>query len=996
MSGAALHESELEDLASIDLPDEFLEVNIDRPFNADYARKTLKETTELFVKAFLVDQGDNVTRLHHCLKDCASVLGGMEQVLQQFISQLCSIQEDIGHVREVLADTAVRLANTSAAEKVLWAAVSCLVVPPEVVQIVTQTSDEQLGTQFMLSAKELLKYLNYRKGTWRQTIAAADAGARPDSEAAALREVRFSLAECRVYYDLMSILDALTLYACIKIKAFLSKKLQILTTRNTNICIQQDHVLKQYSFYVHFLRSAVPLLRHVYSAPPPPPRDAPSHPPTPRSHSAASSVSASLNASGDHSTVWHASSTPTVTSASAHVPPVSGGPSSNVNTTLIPYRIVRALYEELKHEYCVIVSSIYLQKIQDYSFSCNSMEYSTEGSCHGPSGVAGGGGLFGFGPTASPPSPLSRSGAGGIGGGSSAGPNYSYSIPLLTDTSGGGTFVAMRLGERVQLLHRIFGPPLIPTMERAAKRKHTYEETLRSILSLTCDIVTHEYLFTFDFFSGDTSVYVDAFQPAVQFIVDYLSEVVLVNAIGATRRMLNERPHTSVNARAKQDTYGLLLLIRLCHEYRSMMRHTRKLLCLDGFFDSLLMLLWPAFNTCFGRQLNALMSAKNTGAMVACMAHLKRTEERLCFVHPVVKAFAEFSCVLLSLSFGATAAEERRAAAALRDMGTGAGARRQRRDSPAGGGRSAAGHGTTSDSGSPVSPTSDDWNAGDGGGAADAPDKHPAGSDEWAMALRRQALAKIDADRESDAADSRSHFLTLTGDVAFMRIELAHLVVQMGTDLVAAEPERQQRVFLEPLSKAFAINNLFYLLQVFCRYPVILVNDVPGSETREGDEGPAAGSVEVIPLEERDDMGAVRELYSRFRGEFVENVVRGSLGGFLLVVQDEDACAPEEVLQAANHFVLHWKSSLDNARQAIRRLLSDAGNAQETTAQTCMDILLYNTRFHAVIARFLERGNAIAAAGEANVFAGRSLRSLIVTNQLLLQHMRTFSIPLTE
>lgn len=919
--------ADLEDLASIDLDDAFIEANIHRDLSERFSRQALQDVCTAFVNSFLVQHGDRIVTLHHSLNECSAVLKDMEAVLEAFILQLDSIHSDIGEVRETLAQTAVSLANTRASEHVLWAAVSRLVVPPEVVQVVTQSNEEQLGTQFQLCVRELLKYLNYRKGTWRPTLGASasskavpavsstspprptsSSGARADTfestlvslhgelltspstetltsspsrptrgGGAAPREVRLPLSECQAYAETSALLDGLTLYACVKIKAFLSRKLSVLTIKNTNVCIQQEHTLKPFSFYVHFLRSAGPLLRYA------PPHTAPSA------------------GNGDQREKQTAAAAATTTGSAT---------SNHLLDASVAHRIVRSLYDEFKREYGAILSHLYLRRIQEYVMRLNSMEYSTVST-------GSGGGFF--------------SG----GGTSTSHPTSSYGLPLLTDTKNTASFVAMRLGDRGDLLRHPFAPPLIPVMEKAAHRRHSYEETFRSVLNLICDVVTHEYLFTYQFFSGDMTVYVDVFKPTLQFLVDYLSEVVLTQSSGEVRRMLNERPYTSVNVNAKQDCYGLLILIRLCHEYRALMKNVRKLPCLDGFFDSLLVLLWPAFKNTFDRQLVSLRVVQIT-TLTASMTHLARIEDKLRFVHPLVQCFTEFSCVILSITLGTLIGEAD--TTHLTDDGAG---------------------------GSPMTPVSAQGLAhSPSPGSPLLPDTSVHTGDSVA-ALRMRALELITQEEEGDAADSANRFEVLLGNIAFMRVEVIHLLEGVVQHVLSQEGEGSVWRRFPALSNCFLLNNMYYMLVTPHTHPVL------------GEEG------EGLTVAEKADFTALQERYTTMRIDFVQCVIAMHFPAVCHIVQHDDACTPEEVVQAADQFLLRWKASLDGVRNTVHQLIADRVHEQEVVAQACMECLLYNTRFHAAVAKCME--------AHKEAFVSRPIRSLIVTNQQLLQHMRTFS-----
>ncbi|EPY23211.1 Vacuolar protein sorting protein [Strigomonas culicis] len=837
---------DLDDLESIQLDDEFVIANIGKQYNEDDARKMLQNVCTEFAQAYLVEQAESISFLYDSLSECSTVLKEMEDVLETFISQLRTIQRDIGEVRETLSRTSVTLTNTRRAEKVLWIAVSRLVVPPEVIQVVTQASEEQLGTQFELCVRQLLTFLNYRKGTWKQF----NSGSKEESERdddPSLREVRISLRECKVYMDLMRVLDSVTVYTCIKIKNILSKKLQVLTAKNTNTCIQQEHTLKSSAFYVHFLRNAVSLLRHAHS----------------------------------------------------------GGQEGERQNTLVPYRIVKALYNEFKGEYCVILAEVYLRKIQDYVFVLNSMEIPT----------------------------VSGATANIFGGGPAAASKLSYTLPEISNCNVSPE--AFALQERDDIFRRMFAPPLIPTMEKASRRRHSYEETFRSTLNLICDIVTHEYIFTFQFFSGDMSVYIEVFKPTVQFLVDYLAEVVLTQASGETLRRLNGRPYTSVNTNAKNDCYGLLILVRLCHEYRCLMRYTRLLNCLDGFYDSLLLLLWPAFKKTFEHQIVSLrcMSTSNYTGPLRSFPQLK---SKLCAIHPIAKNFAAFSDVILDILLGAIFTERQLRSKSERDV-------LRHPQQQEGSGSSASSLSESFDDREAFNP----W--------ADSADL---------SSIRVRALQMITEEEESDAAESSNHLTVSVGTVSFMYVEVVHFLDKVCLTLFTEESSETTRAQLVPFQNCFLLNNMYVMLEAPKRLG-LFPQKKPVADENEG------------------NFVVVQEIYDNYRAEFVEQILKACYPQFFMVIKQGEQAPAQDVRAAAEHFSAYWKTCLDTVRTTVHSLITHPGHQQEITAQTCMECLLLNTRFHTVVAQKMET--------EKEVFRDCTLRSLIVTNQSILQHMRTFA-----
>ncbi|CAJ1989622.1 Vps52 / Sac2 family [Leishmania donovani] len=908
-----LKQSDLDDLATIDLSDSFIEANLDisKRFDECTSRTTLQDVCAAFVQSFLVEKGEWISSLHVSLKECLTVLEGMETVLEKFIEQLDRIQHDIGEVRETLAKTSIGLNNARVTERVLWTAISHLVVPPELVQIVTRSNDGELGMLFQLTLRELLKYLNYRKGTWqRQQPAPAEvrgSAASPDTRSGtapqrASRELRLPLTEFTIYTELLSILDGLTVFACIKVRDFLSRKLYVLTVPNTNVCIQQENSLKQHAVFVHFLRSAPPLLRHTFAR----------------------------------------------------------GTEGNHQLTLVPYRITRAIYNEFKQQYCLIMSSLYLRKFQGYILTLNAMEYSTATSAS--FGSVGSNLLSGF--TRIQP----------------AAPETVYTLPSLTAVHSRGSPVddrVFQLGQRGEIFARVFAPPLIPTLEKAAGRWHSYEETLRSVLHLLSDTVTHEYLFTFEFFAGDTSVHVDVFQPTLQFIVDYVSEAMLLQSSGNVRQLMNQHPHASVNQRAKDDTYGLLILIRICHEYRFYMKTVRKLACLDTFFESLLVLLWPTFKRTFDAQLVALRCAQ-VPSLAAVTAHMRSVAERIATVHPLVRNYTALSCSLLGIALGAALAEERMGTAQSEQTNP---AQQSDRSSSTTSSSSSAGHIA---------------NAGNSGGGRSSPRPAAprnsssldvsrstftalmdnAASRAWDdpehAELRRVAVQMMAAEDEEDAAESQSRFVALVGNIDFLRVQVIHYAEEIvkhilaHADLTASSQSVGGGGDAAVMRDAYVVNQLHYMLTA-AQCAVF-----PGEERR------------GTTLADRFDFSHLRSMYSTYRTRLLEELLDMRLYDFINVARSGEEVPPPVLLRIADHFLLSWKPALDAMRTQVMSLMYDAQLAHEVIAQACMECLVCNTRFLKIISAAVE--------SHPSAFAQRPIRTLIVSNQHILLHMRNYSM----
>lgn len=610
--------------------------------------------------------------------------------------------------------------------------------------------------------------------------------------------------------------------------------------------------------------------------------------------------------------------------------------------------------------------------------------------------------------------------------------DYIYVLPLLLDTRSLTSSIRFRLGARgATVLQRLHLPPLIPVVERAARRRHPYEETFRSMLSLCADMLTHEQLFTLTFFAGDATVWVSVLQPTWQFIVDYVSEVILTQSSGAVRRRLNEFPHAAVNINAKNDCYGLLLCIRLCYEYRARLRRERWLSDVGALFDSLLALLWPAFKITFGSQL-ASFGSLAPRPLWPCIAQLKKLEEQVRFIHPVVKNYTEFCASVLSVALGAVMATR----------GDGA---REEKDTPppainAAGRQGRSSLSSFSSSSSFSSQSSPSLPASNVEQAAPPPPPPLFASSlhgDWSQ-LRERALRAI-AQEEAvssdvvDGVDGESQLAVLQSNLTFMQVQLLNFLQDMADYIMEHTPHDDLRQRLYPLRMCFVLNNLHHLKQGLYHHPILEAD----LAERRGLDGKAAvyhdyEDVVVPTLHDRADFSTLDNAYTRHRGEFVHALIRLFLPGLHYVVcrsdvnggdnhgvddraahadevgsaandQGRHATAPPPpssspddaamersrdsdgesgaILRAADSFLANWRAGLNGIRDTVAHLITDPAHAREVTAQACMECLLYNTRFHAAIGVSLSR--------YASVFAGRTLRSLVVTNQNIMQHMRT-------
>eukprot|EP00796_Vickermania_ingenoplastis_P009174 gene9174-6452_t len=874
--------SEFED---VELDDEFMEhhlcshsSSLVEDLEKGVSQGRLLAVCDEFVEAFLVQRWESLTALDKSILECLRVLNNVQTVLEDFIKQLEAIQGEMGDVREQLTQTTIRLANNKMAESVLWGVISQLLVPPEIVQLLTKASEERLGEQYRTGLQLLLRYLQYRRSTWKamsgeqgrptaHSESSASPFPRPEGESReahqekALREVRISFKNCKPYFELVRVLDNVTVLACVKIKHFLSQQLKVLSVPNTNICIQQEHSLKDHAFYVYFLKYSPGLLRHALNT----------------------------------------------------------GAEGERQATLIPYRIVRSLYREFRAEYCSTLAGVYLQKFKSYVFDCNALEIST----------------------AATRSTAIFSSAPAKGNGSSS---PFYVLPQLSDmvaaVSGVGPW---SLGDRGSTLFYLLASPLIPAVEKMQQRKHSYEETLRSTFRLLCDVVTHEYLFSFQLFCGDATVFHDTFAPIMDFLLSYISEIILKERQGDVTRMLKERWDTSVHAQAVEDSYGLLLLVRLCHDFSFFMHHERRLSCLDGFFYAVLQLVWPAFQNTYEPQRTALRCVAPS-SLAACLAGPSSAslKHKVSVVHPMVKSLVEYSSNLLAMVLGS------------KGIGT-----------------------VPLDEGPP--------NEGQISGQevnGEAPD-HPAVS----RSIRERACAVLDAEGDHNPLQTtRTYFSSLLSNMALLRAEAFLRLDELATFWIQKEKTLSPQD-ADLFRSALLLNNAHYMYFSLSQARIILSED-------EYRQQQLHSGAEDIVVASRSQLHDLQQCYDVYKRKFIGNTIRKHLCELLSVAGEtaQDAAEPADpppveplqVWHAAEKFAAQWQQRLNGIRDTVHALVGDPLNQKDLVAQACMESLLLNKRFHDTANRYANQ--------QPESFRGRPLHTFLISNQKMLVHMRSFSV----
>jgi vacuolar protein sorting-associated protein 52 len=141
-----------------------------------------------------------------------------------------------------------------------------------------------------------------------------------------------------------------------------------------------------------------------------------------------------------------------------------------------------------------------------------------------------------------------------------------------------------------------------------------------------------------------------------------------------------------------------------------------------------------------------------------------------------------------------------------------------------------------------------------------------------------------------------------------------------------------------------------------------------------------------VTLTERFDFAQLRDMYDTYRARLQEEVLDVYFADFINVARSEEAVPPQVLVKVADHFLLTWKSALDALRSQVSLLLYESQLANELIAQMCMECLVCNTRFLKIVSAAVE--------AHPSVFAQRPIRTLIVSNQNILQHMRNYSMHL--
>ncbi|CAM9123350.1 unnamed protein product, partial [Sphacelaria rigidula] len=175
------------------------------------------------------------------------------------------------------------------------------------------------------------------------------------------------------------------------------------------------------------------------------------------------------------------------------------------------------------------------------------------------------------------------------------------------------------LGDRDKILDAVEAGPILVHVALAEGRHFPYEAIMRSVFKHLIDSATSEYLFTIEFFKGQShdtfnQIFARTLSLCVENFEQYLSTC--------------------------YDCIGLLLMIKITHAL-SMVMQRRRVPVLDSFFDRVNMLLWPRFKTVFDNNLKSVRTA-NAKRLGVIERH----------PHYITRRYAQFAASLLALHSG--------------------------------------------------------------------------------------------------------------------------------------------------------------------------------------------------------------------------------------------------------------------------------------------------------------------------------------------------------
>lgn len=1009
---------------------------------------SLTSLCDSFATAFLQND-DGIIRLGEGLRACHETLESLQGLLMDFVERMKTATESLNTVRAQTSTREGVLQRTSAVQRVLGDLLRRMVIPPEVVRMIVSTASADhyaeesdatttFSEQFSVALELLLGILQHRvqprRGGGRGGAASSpqqqqrhhtsegskeergndrhyyssppsaaaqaqhSALARParrtlgggrlssassfhtDDEDALLHDsptttaaaamnrhpsasgvhgqVRLQLRHCKAFVRVAQLNDDLVVFSCLKIQRVVSHSFECLRRPRTNIAVQQENTIKPNQRYVHFVRKAMIALRHT------------------------------VPLQQQQQPLLHHLPSTTTTSATAGA--TAGNEEAQQQqqqphtVPFIHYRLVRAAWLKIRDDYATIMREVYYHKLDTYLMQLNLLESEDGGGVGAAAGGVGGGG------NTSASGGLFSSLTATLAG--SASSSSSSSVPKLTDTSGRVSSISFGLARlRVpQLFAGLFEDPIVPVIATAKQQRHSYLETMRSMQKILCDAVTREFLFTFEFFYGDKELYRRLFQPAVQRIVDYTYDIVLRHAENTTATTTTASPSNTAaggtspggggpDSRRRRrfanglqlncgnrDVVGLLSLTRLTLLYRIMMHQERRLRCLDGFYDSMLLMLWPAVRSALDAQMDSLRQS-TSDALLAMMPARQSPEQILATVHPLTLRFAELSVALASLA------------------------------SPI----------HFDDANDPSSDFSHHHPHHQQQGAQSAPNHNK-------NTTTSRPLFAIDCASElipDDEAESADQLAALRSNLEALRLEYLRCLTSLSVRLsVSAGAVPKQ------LSAAFLLNNLFHCVMMWSAAEPLATplghSSAANNHQSDGRSAQSRRRRSIVPfsLQRSSEFAALAELLVTVRAQLVEQLLEKEMHAVMRCVRQtlppslspsspvggltpmhnssNNATTPAKVDPTlisqledwSRQYVEKWDSAMRQTVAQLHRIVPHPQNRADTLSLFCTQLLLYNTRHHAVVSSILPL-----------VTSGRSVRSLIVTNQELLQVMREFS-----
>lgn len=176
------------------------------------------------------------------------------------------------------------------------------------------------------------------------------------------------------------------------------------------------------------------------------------------------------------------------------------------------------------------------------------------------------------------------------------------------------------LGQRANVLQHVGDEPIIYHVAQQASQSFAHEYTFRSAQHLLMDTATSEYAFVSEFFGADSSshMFTHIFARTISLFLESLEDYLF----------------------GCFDTVGLLVMIRIVHRHNQIMQ-SRRVYCLDAFFDRVNMLLWPRFK---------MVLDLNVASLAGVRRQLRRGEAGA--PHYVAVRYASLCAAVLSLNRG--------------------------------------------------------------------------------------------------------------------------------------------------------------------------------------------------------------------------------------------------------------------------------------------------------------------------------------------------------